>query len=164
MTDTPLAAVTDVADGGGPAHISADSIAEMQRDLDQSIEGIRQIIANSTGLPAGLAIALDPPEVAARMLADGSLDASNEFVLSLAGAEARFSIGDVVEHGGDINAVITAKLVELGAMLPLTDRQLINALLARIGGAVELTLEEVAAAQRPSTLQFDGLKISLLVN
>lgn len=143
MTDTTTVPDTD----GQPATISQASLDQMQADLDASLAGIVAIIANSTGLPAGITVRLDPAEVMGRILADGTLDASNEFVLTYGDTEGRFGIGDVVGTGGDINAVITATLVKMGAMLPLSDRQLINALLSRLGGSVELTLEEVAAAQ-----------------
>ena len=158
MTEQPEAPAVDPTPTGDISHDM--KLAKVVSDLESSLDGIRQIIAQSTGLPSGIEVRLDPEEVQTRMDAAGQLDATNDFVISYRGAEQRITLDDFVAHG--VHELISDRLIKLGAMHTLTDRQIINALLARLGGEVELTTAEVAAAAMPITLQFDGLKIKLV--
>lgn len=141
------------------------TIDAAQAELESTVEALSRLISEGTGIPKGVRVSADPAEVVIRMTADGSLGHGNDIILELDGVEARISPTDLdalMESNGSLQQLIMSRLGRIGAVNPLTDAQLIRALLAKLDGSVELTLDEVSAARKPSTIQYDGLKLTLV--
>lgn len=144
--------------------IDPAAIVQAQAELDGMIAVLANLLSNASGVPAGVTVRLDPADGVFRMLADGSIEASNDIVIELNGQQARITqaeMASVQVSGGDAMALIRARLDTIGAG-PLSDAQLIRALLAKLGGEATFTAEDMAAARKPSTLQYDGATIKLI--
>lgn len=162
--------MTDTTEGGhstvGPACVfTTSAVLDAQTQLDELIASMVQVLASTEGVPAGTRVFADPENIHVRMMADGAIAHTNDIVLELGGLQSRITSADIealMESGGSVGALLMSRLSQIGAANPMNDAQLIRALLAKLDGEVEFTLEDVGAARKPSTLQYDGLKIKLV--
>lgn len=143
---------------------SADIVEEAKAAHDLMMAGIAALL-NADGFAKGLTVESSPAETNVVMDAKGDVVVTNDFLFRLGDRSVAITsveVAALMDGGGQFVTLLLSRLERIDAYVALTDAQLIRALLARLGGEVTLTRDEVAASRAPSSLQFDGLTVKLL--
>ena len=143
-----------------------DTVERVKAQWASMLSAIQGHIQNPLSpFDSRIVVTCRPEEVQTSMDAAGDITVTNDIVFTLDGAEQSISadtISDVMDGGGSFNELMASRLAQLGGYVALTDAVLIRVLLARLGGEVVMTPDDVAKARAPSSIQIDGLKIKLI--
>lgn len=151
MTDTNIVPTPDI-------------VEEAKADFNIMLDGIRHLMTQG-GFAKGLTIEPVPAEINVAMDAQGGAVITNDFLFSLGDRSVTITAVEVsalMDGGGEFVTLLLSRLEKIDGYLAMNDAQIIRALLARLGGEVTLTRDEVVASRAASSVQFDGLTLKLL--
>lgn len=143
---------------------SADIVEEAKAAHALMMGGIQRLL-NQNGFAKGLTVESSPAETNVIMDATGGVVVTNDFLFRLGDRSVTITsveVAALMDGGGQFATLLLSRLERIDAYIALTDAQIIRALLARLGGEVTLTRDEVVASREPSSIQSDGLTLKLL--
>lgn len=145
--------------------VPTDDIVEEAKAAHALMMGGIEAMLTMDGFAKGLTVESVPAEINVVMDATGGVVVTNDFLFRLGDRSVTITSVEVtalMDGGGHFPTLLLNRLETIDGYVALTDAQIIRALLARLGGEVTLTRDEVAASRAPSSIQSDGLTLKLL--